>query len=69
MGQVIESPIEYHNSKNIRKTKKSLVDELLEDAAFQKFNKRKYQETLEQKKQTGYNKAMKKMRLLKKKRA
>lgn len=69
MGQVMESPIEYHNSKNVRKAKKSLVDELLEDVEFQKFNKRKYQETLEQKKQSGYNKAMKKMRLLKKKRA
>ncbi|CRL02192.1 CLUMA_CG015410, isoform A [Clunio marinus] len=67
VGQVIESPVEYHNSKNTRKTKRSLVDELLEDANFQKFNKRKYQETLEQKKKTGYNKAMKKMRKLKKK--
>lgn len=69
MGQVIESPVDYHSSKNIRKTKKSLVDELLEDAEFQKYNKRKYQETLEQKKQTGFNKAMKKMRKMKKKRA
>lgn len=69
MGQVMDSPIEYHNSKNIRKTKKSLVDELLEDAQFQKYNKRKFQETVEQKKKSGYNKAMKKMRKLKKKRA
>lgn len=68
MGQVIESPVEYHNSKDVRKAKKSLVDELLEDAAFQKYNKRKFQETLELKKQSGYNKAMKKMRKLKKKR-
>lgn len=59
--------MDYHSTKNVRKAKKSLVDELLEDVEFQKFNKRKYQETLEQKKQTGYNKAMKKMRLLKKK--
>lgn len=65
----MDSPIEYHNSKNIRKTKKSLVDELLEDAQFQKYNKRKFQETVEQKKKSGYNKAMKKMRKLKKKRA
>lgn len=69
MGQVIESPVEYHNSKDVRKTKKSLVDELLEDAQFQKYNKRKFQETVELKKQTGFNKAMKKMRKLKKKRA
>ena len=69
MGQVLESPVEYHNSKNIRKTKKSLVDELLENAEFQKYNKKRFQETIEQKKQTGFNKAMKKMRKLKKKRA
>lgn len=69
MGQVIESPIEYHNSKNVRKAKRSLVDELLEDAEFQKYNKRKYQETVEVKKKAGYNKAMKKMRKLKKKRS
>lgn len=67
MGQVIESPVEYHNSKSIRKTKKSLVDELLEDAKFQKYNKRKFQETVEQQKiKSGYNKAMKKMKKLKK---
>lgn len=69
MGQVIESPVEYHNSKDIRKKKRSLVDDLLEDAEFQKYNKRKFQEIAEQKKQTGFNKAMKKMRKLKKKRA
>jgi hypothetical protein len=69
VGQVMESAVEYHDSKNIRKTKRSLVDELLEDAEFQKFNKRKYQETLEQKKKSTFNKAMKKMRKLKKRRA
>lgn len=69
MGQVLESPIEYHNSKNVRKTKRSLVDELLEDAEFQKYNKRKFQETVELKKKAGFNKAMKKMRKLKKKKA
>lgn len=67
MGQVMESPVEYHNSKNVRKTKRSLVDELLEDAEFQKYNKRKFQETVELKKKAGFNKAMKKMRKLKKK--
>lgn len=58
--------MEYHNNKNVRKRNKTLVDELMEDAEFQKFNKRKYQETLEQKKEAGYIKAMKKMRKLKK---
>ena len=68
MGRIIESPLDYHNSKNIRQgKKKSMVDELMEDAEFQKFNKKKYQETMEHRKSAGYNKALKKMRKLKKK--
>jgi hypothetical protein len=52
----------------VKKTKsKSLVDELLQDAEFQKFNKRKYQEAVKSKKSTGYNKAHAKMKKLKKK--
>lgn len=68
MGKIIESPLDYHNSKNIRQgKKKSIVDELMEDAAFQKFNKKKYAEALVQKQSAGYNKALKKMQRLKKK--
>jgi hypothetical protein len=44
MGQVVESSVEYHNSKNIRKRNKTLVDELMEDAEFQKLNKKKFKE-------------------------
>jgi Fcf2 pre-rRNA processing len=67
MGQVMDSPVDYHSSKNIRKAKKTLVDELLENADFQRYNKRKYQESTEIVAKSGYNKAMKKMRKLKKK--
>lgn len=67
MGKIIESPLDYHNSKNIRQGKhKSMVDELMEDAEFQKFNKKKYAEAMVQKQSAGYNKALKKMRKLKK---
>lgn len=45
MGKIVESNVEYHNSKNIRKRNKTLVDELLEDAEFQKFNKKKFKES------------------------
>ncbi|KAG5680827.1 hypothetical protein PVAND_010309 [Polypedilum vanderplanki] len=44
MGKIIESSVEYHNSKNIRKRNKTLVDELMEDAEFQKLNKKKFKE-------------------------
>lgn len=67
IGKVIESPVEYHASKNTSKKTKTLVDELMEDAEFQQFNKRKYQEVIEHKKNEGYQRALKKMRKLKKK--
>jgi hypothetical protein len=57
VGQVIEAPVEYHNTKNVRRKKRTLVEDLLEDAEFQKYNKKKYKESLEQKKVKGYNKA------------
>lgn len=66
MGQTIEAPVEYHNTKDVRKKKRTLVEDLLEDADFQKYNKRKFKESIEQKKVKGYNKAVKKMKKLKK---
>lgn len=44
IGRVVDAPVEYHSSKNTRKRNKTLVDELMEDAEFQKFNKKKFQE-------------------------
>lgn len=67
MGRVIETPVEYHDIKNNRKRKKTLVDELLQDTEFQKHQKKKYQEAVEIQSKSGYKKAMKKMNKLKKK--
>lgn len=67
VGKVLPSPLDYYNERDTRKTKrKTLVDELMEDAQFQRFNKRKYTEILEEKKKSGYHKANKKMKKLKK---
>lgn len=68
VGTVLPSPLERYNDRGERVTKKkSLVDELLQDAEFQRFNKRKYQEVMAEKRVTGYKKAYKKMKKLKKK--
>ncbi|XP_053693844.1 deoxynucleotidyltransferase terminal-interacting protein 2 [Sabethes cyaneus] len=68
IGKVIESPLDYYNERGTKKSKaKSLVDELLEDAQFQKFNKKKYAEALEKRKKKAYHKAAMKMKKLKKK--
>lgn len=68
VGTVLPSPLDKYNDRGQRVSKKkSLVDELLEDAEFQRFNKRKYQEAMAEKKNTGFKKAYKKMKKLKKK--
>lgn len=67
VGKVLPSPLDYYNERGARKSKrKTLVDELMDDAAFQRFNKRKYAEVMEEKKKSGYHKANKKMKKLKK---
>lgn len=68
IGKVMESPLDYYNERGTKKNKsKSLVDELLEDAQFQKYNKKKYAEALEKRKKKAYHKAAIKMKKLKKK--
>uniref|UniRef100_A0A2M4AI08 Putative fcf2 pre-rrna processing n=1 Tax=Anopheles triannulatus TaxID=58253 RepID=A0A2M4AI08_9DIPT len=68
VGTVLESPLEHYNERGVKKQKsQSLVDELLADAEFQKFNKRKYAEALELRKKKAYHKAVMKMKKLKKK--
>ncbi|XP_031618951.1 deoxynucleotidyltransferase terminal-interacting protein 2 [Contarinia nasturtii] len=68
VGTVLPSPLDKYNDRGERVSKKkSLVDELLEDAEFQRYNKRKYQEVLAEKRNTGFKKAYKKMKKLKKK--
>ncbi|XP_058061648.1 deoxynucleotidyltransferase terminal-interacting protein 2 [Anopheles bellator] len=68
IGTVANSPLEYYNERGVKKVKsQSLVDELLADAEFQKFNKRKYAEALEIRKKKAFHKAAIKMKKLKKK--
>lgn len=51
VGKVLPSPLDYYSERGQRTTKKkSIVDELMADAQFQKFNKRKYAETMSQSK-------------------
>jgi len=53
VGQVIDSPADYYSGRVPNKMrKKTLVDELMADAEFKKFNKRKYAEIIEKKEQT-----------------
>lgn len=68
VGTVLPSPLDRHHERGERVSKKrSLVDELLEDAEFQQFNKRKYNEVMAEKSKNGFKKAYKKMKKLKKK--
>ncbi|XP_034473002.1 deoxynucleotidyltransferase terminal-interacting protein 2 [Drosophila innubila] len=66
IGTVQHSPLDHYSERHTRKTKKSLVDELLADEAFQKFNKRKYKEVIQRTDKYAHRKAMKKMKKLKK---
>ncbi|XP_058120636.1 deoxynucleotidyltransferase terminal-interacting protein 2 [Anopheles ziemanni] len=69
IGTVLESPLDHFNERGTKKAnKQSLVDELMADAEFQKFNKRKYAEALEKRKKKAYHKAVLKMKKDKKKR-
>merc|ERR1711974_462752 len=51
VGHVIDSPADYYSASGggSGKKKKSLVDELMADAEYQKFSKRKYAEIVEEK--------------------
>ncbi|XP_034100847.1 deoxynucleotidyltransferase terminal-interacting protein 2 [Drosophila nasuta] len=66
IGTVQHSPLDHYSERHTRKTKKSLVDELLADEEFQKFNKRKYKEVIKRTDKYAHRKAMKKMKKLKK---
>ncbi|CAG9765146.1 unnamed protein product [Ceutorhynchus assimilis] len=55
VGKVLDSPLEFYNNRLTNKErKKTLVDELLADAEFQQYNKRKYGEIMEEKQKTHY---------------
>ncbi|XP_011161930.1 deoxynucleotidyltransferase terminal-interacting protein 2 [Solenopsis invicta] len=67
VGKVIDSPIDFYSSRLKKKErKKNIVDELIADAEFTKYNKRKYKEIIEEKQKTHY-KAHKHGRRLKEK--
>ncbi|XP_056636246.1 deoxynucleotidyltransferase terminal-interacting protein 2 [Diorhabda sublineata] len=55
IGTVMDSPLDYYNNRLPKKErKKTLVDELMADMEFNKYNKRKYKEIIEEKKHTNY---------------
>ncbi|KYQ51648.1 Deoxynucleotidyltransferase terminal-interacting protein 2 [Trachymyrmex zeteki] len=67
VGKVIDSPMDFYSSRLTKKErKKTIIDELMADAEFTKYNKRKYKEIIEEKQKTHY-KAHKHARRLKKK--
>ncbi|XP_077258386.1 deoxynucleotidyltransferase terminal-interacting protein 2 isoform X2 [Temnothorax americanus] len=65
VGKVIDSPMDFYSSRLTKKERKrTIVDELMVDAEFTKYNKRKYKEIIEEKQKTHY-KAHKHARRLK----
>lgn len=63
----MDSPLDFYNNRLTKKErKKTLVDELLADAEFQKYNKKKYSLIMEEKQKTHY-KSWRKAKNLKKK--
>lgn len=68
VGKVLPSALDHYSERGTKASKKkTIVDELMADAQFQRFNKRKYTETVEESRRTGgYKKAHSKMKKLKK---
>nr|XP_033327949.1 deoxynucleotidyltransferase terminal-interacting protein 2 [Megalopta genalis] len=65
IGKVIDSPMDYYSSRLSKKErKKTIVDELMADAEFSKYNKRKYKEIIDEKKKM-HRKAFKHAKRLK----
>lgn len=55
VGKVVDSPIDFYSSRlTKRERRKTTVEELMADAEFMKYNKRKYKEVIEEKKKTHY---------------
>lgn len=50
MGRYVDAPADFYSERLTKKAKKkTLVDELLADAEFRRYNKRKYAEIIEHK--------------------
>lgn len=55
IGKVIDSPLDYYSGRMTNKERKrTIVDELMADAEFAKYNKRKYKEIIEEKNKRNY---------------
>lgn len=55
MGKVVDSPLDYYSSRMTNKErKKTIVDELMADAEFARYNKRKFKEIIEEKRKKQY---------------
>ncbi|KZC11494.1 PREDICTED: deoxynucleotidyltransferase terminal-interacting protein 2 [Dufourea novaeangliae] len=55
IGKVVDSPLDYYSGRLTKKERKNtIVDELMADAEFSKYNKRKYKEIIEEKKKLHY---------------
>ncbi|KAK2576734.1 hypothetical protein KPH14_005387 [Odynerus spinipes] len=55
IGKVVDSPVDYYSSRLTKKERKNtIVEELMADAQFAKYNKRKYKEIIEEKKKLHY---------------
>ncbi|KAI4503116.1 hypothetical protein M0802_002160 [Mischocyttarus mexicanus] len=66
IGKVIDSPVDYYSNRLTKKERKNtIVEELMADAEFSKYNKRKYKEIIDEKNKRQY-KAYKHAKRLKK---
>lgn len=55
IGKVMDSHLDYYSGRLTKKErKKTIVDELMADAEFSKFNKRKYKEIIDEKRKLHY---------------
>ncbi|CAB3259190.1 unnamed protein product [Arctia plantaginis] len=55
VGRIMDSPLDHVNQRLTKKQRKrTMVDELLDDAAFQRYNKKKYKEIVDEKRKTEY---------------
>lgn len=60
VGRIMDSPLDHVNERLTKKQRKrTMVDELLADAEFQKYNKKKYKEIIEEKRKSEYRTFMK----------
>lgn len=55
VGKVLDSPADFYHSRVPKKERKrTIVDELLADSQFKKYNKRRYKEIIEERRKTQY---------------